>query len=33
MTLGIKIEVGDDRPVYCLGVMIEAPPPAQASVH
>ena len=32
--LGIKIEVGEDRRVYCLGVKIEAPSaPAQASVH
>ncbi len=32
--LGIKIEVGEDRRVYCRGVKIEAPsPPAQASVH
>ena len=32
--LGIKIEVGEDRRVYCLGVKIAAPSaPAQASVH
>ena len=32
--LGIKIEVGEDRRVYCLGVKIGAPSaPVPASVH